>query len=61
MHGKLFDNWDDIERFLRQRRVEQPDERRHEQYREVYGIYRRLYPLLKDEFSRLARLGEESA
>jgi xylulokinase len=60
MHGRLFDNWDAIERFLTQRRVERPDARRHEQYREVYGIYRRLYPLLRDEFSRLARLGEES-
>jgi len=59
MHGGLFVDWDEIERFLTERRVEQPDPRRHEQYREIYGIYRRLYPELKDEMSRLARIGEE--
>jgi xylulokinase len=59
MHGGLFAGWDEIARFLTHRRVDRPDPARHKRYRELYGIYRRLYPALKDEFGRLARLGEE--
>lgn len=58
MHAGLFDDWGAIERFLAARRVERPDPRRHERYREFYGVYRRLYPALRDEMGLLARLGE---
>ncbi len=61
MHAGLFEAWDDVARFLTERRVERPDPRRHERYRQVYAIYRRLYPELKDEMGRLARIGEEES
>lgn len=59
MHAGLFREWGEIERFLSARRVERPDPRRHERYRALYAIYRRLYPELKDEMGRLAHIGEE--
>ncbi len=61
MHGGLFERWGDIERFLVDRRVDRPDQRRHERYRRFYEAYRRLYPALKEEMAELARLGQEEA
>lgn len=55
----LYKEWGDIERFLRERKVEAPNSRYHERYAEVYAVYRHLYPSLKDDLSRLARLAEE--
>lgn len=59
MHVGLFDNWAAIERFLTERRLERPDPRRHARYQEMYGIYRRLYPAMREDLGRLARIGEE--
>jgi xylulokinase len=54
----MFQDWEEIARFLTDRRVERPDPRRHAQYRQFYTIYRRLYPAVKEEMAELARLGE---
>jgi xylulokinase len=61
MHAGLYTTWEEIERFLVDRRVESPNPRRHERYGEFYEVYRHIYPAVKDDMARLARLSEDTA
>jgi xylulokinase len=61
MHVGLYPAWEAIDGFLVNPHVDRPDPRRHERYRQFYDVYRHVYPAVKDDMTRLARLGEEMA
>lgn len=53
----VFEQWDEIDRFIHLDERIEPDEENHARYREVYEVYRSLYPALKDQQHRLANFG----
>jgi xylulokinase len=55
-----FDDWRDIERFVRPAETFRPDEANREVYDRLYGVYRSSYERLNDIFPRLSRHQETS-
>jgi xylulokinase len=53
----VFEEWDEIERFVRVEERIEPDEENHLRYRQLYEVYRSLYPALKEQQHRLAAFG----
>lgn len=49
-----FEDWSEIERFVEVDERIEPDEENHRRYRELYGVYRSLYPALKEQQHALA-------
>ena len=56
MGAGLFDDWSEIERFLGDGVVYEPDPRNHEIYDRGYAIYRDLYRHLKPDFAHVSKL-----
>jgi xylulokinase len=53
----VFEDWDEIERFVKVEECIEPDEKNHLRYRQLYEVYRSLYPALKEQQHRLAAFG----
>jgi xylulokinase len=53
----VFEEWDEIERFVRVEERIEPNEENHLRYRQLYEVYRSLYPALKEQQHRLAAFG----
>jgi len=53
----MFEEWEEIERFVRIEEVIEPDRENHLRYRELYEIYRSLYPALQEQQHALADFG----
>jgi xylulokinase len=56
MGVQAFSGWKDIERFIHVVAVTQPDLQCHEQYRQLFDLYRELYQDNKNHFVQLARI-----
>jgi xylulokinase len=54
MAGGVFDDWAQIDRFLEERIVDEPDATEAAIYDERYAVYRELYTRVKDLFPRVA-------
>jgi xylulokinase len=54
MAGSVFSSWDDIDRFLTERVVDEPDPAEASRYAERYLVYRELYRRLEDLFPRVS-------
>ncbi len=54
MAGGLFDDWSDMDRFLTERVVDEPDPAETAGYDRSYAVYRELYARLADLFPRIA-------
>jgi xylulokinase len=50
----VFEKWDEIERFVRVEERIEPDEENNLRYRELYQVYRSLYPALEEQQHVLA-------
>jgi xylulokinase len=53
----VFEEWVEIERFVKVEERIEPDEKNHLRYRQLYEVYRSLYPALKEQQHRLAAFG----
>lgn len=53
----VFEEWGEIERFVKVEERIEPDEKNHLRYRQLYEVYRSLYPALKEQQHRLAAFG----
>jgi xylulokinase len=53
----VFERWDEIERFVSLEERIEPDEENHLRYRELYQLFRSLYPALKEQQHVLATFG----
>ena len=52
----VFDDWAEIERYIKITGVSEPDRAYHERYRQMFGLYREVYESLKDRFPLLAQI-----
>jgi sugar (pentulose or hexulose) kinase len=52
-----FDDWSEIERFVEVDERMEPDEENHLRYQELYGVYRSIYPALREQQHALASFG----
>ena len=59
MGAGVFDDWSQIERFIRISQTVAPNRVAHERYRKFFGIYRALYRDLKDRFAELLETAEK--
>ena len=50
----IFKTWDEIEKYITISEIVQPNQERHERYRELYPVFRETYRLLEPEFPKLA-------
>jgi len=52
-----FEDWSEIERFVEVDERLEPNEENHRRYRELYQVYRSLYPALEEQQHTLAGFG----
>ncbi|HEY0676988.1 MAG TPA: gluconokinase [Chitinophagaceae bacterium] len=52
----LLENWEQSKLLIKQQRTFEPDHKMHQLYQPYFGIYKRMYPILKDDFHRLGKL-----
>lgn len=56
MGVKVFENWGEIEKYIRVATTTYPDLSKHAKYREIFNLYRQLYESNKKHFVDIARI-----
>jgi xylulokinase len=56
----VFDDWSDIERFVKIAATVEPNPAAHRRYEQLYGVYRDLYTCLMSQYRILHRIRESS-
>ena len=51
-----FENWNEIEKFIKIKNITQPNPDAHEKYMQFYPLYRELYETNKENFKTLAKI-----
>lgn len=53
----VFERWNEIDRFIRVDERIEPDQENYARYRELYDVYRSIYPALKEQQHKLSSFG----